>query len=319
MRASRLLSIQMMLQLRGRVSAPALAREFEVSARTIYRDMDELSAAGVPVYAEPGRNGGFVLHAGFRTRLTGLTAREAASLAFIGAPMAAEVLGSGSDARAARLKLLAGLSDASAREAERIAARFHIDPVPWYQAKPPPPFLAEAADAVWRERQIRIDYESWKDTVRRTLSPLGLVLKAGDWYLAAAVARGVRIYRVAAIKALTILDREAARPRGFNLAHHWAENAAAFEKRLKSIEITIRVSQEGRRQLGEFMPALPPRLTQADPSGGIWEGTTPWEPAPHGVRDVLRFGGELEVLAPGNFRRAVAKAAARVAAAHDDA
>ncbi len=308
----------MMLQLRGRVSASALAREFEVSVRTIYRDMDELSAAGVPVYAEPGRSGGFALHAGFRTRLTGLTAREAAALAFIGAPMAAEVLGSGSDARAARLKLLAGLSESSAREAERVAARFHIDPVPWYQARPPPPFLTVVADAVWRERQIRMDYESWKETVRRTLSPLGLVLKAGDWYLAGAIGNGVRTYRVEAIKALTVLDRDAARPRGFNLAGHWARSAAAFEKRLQSIEITIRVSQEGRRLLAERAPSLPAMLTRPDPSKDIWEGTIPWEPAPQGVRDVLRFAGELEVLAPHNFRLAVAGAGTRMAAAHND-
>lgn len=308
----------MMLQLRGRVSASALAREFEVSVRTIYRDMDELSAAGVPVYAEPGRSGGFALHAGFRTRLTGLTAREAAALAFIGAPMAAEVLGSGSDARAARLKLLAGLSESSAREAERVAARFHIDPVPWYQARPPPPFLAVVADAVWRERQIRMDYESWKETVRRTLSPLGLVLKAGDWYLAGAIGNGVRTYRVEAIKSLTVLDRDAARPRGFNLAGHWVRSAAAFEKRLQSIEITIRVSQEGRRLLAERAPSLPAMLTRADAHEDFWEGTIPWEPAPQGVRDVLRFAGELEVLAPRNFRLAVAGAGTRMAAAHND-
>ena len=130
MRASRLLSILIVLQARGRVSAEALARELEVSVRTIYRDIDQLGMAGVPVYAERGRHGGFALLGGYRTDLTGLDSKEAGAVSLIGTAQAALDLGFGADAAAARLKILASLPLGSGKVAERIAARFHLDPHP---------------------------------------------------------------------------------------------------------------------------------------------------------------------------------------------
>ena len=144
MRASRLLSILIVLQARGRVSAEALARELEVSVRTIYRDIDQLGTAGVPVYAERGRHGGFALLGGYRTDLTGLDSDEAGAVSLIGAAQAAMDLGLGADATAARLKILASLPLGGGKLAERIAARFHLDPRRGIRAPTPPPALRRA-------------------------------------------------------------------------------------------------------------------------------------------------------------------------------
>src|SRR5262245_60258218 len=175
MRASRLLSILILLQLRGRLTAEALAQEFEVSLRTIYRDIDQLSAAGIPVYADRGPGGGFSLLEGYRTKLTGLTATEADALSLAGLPGAAAALGFGEALPAARLKLLAAMPPAIGEEAGRVGERFHLDPTDWYRrAGAPPRHLSAVAEGVWREQRLKIRYESWAATVSRTVDPLGL-------------------------------------------------------------------------------------------------------------------------------------------------
>src|SRR5918992_3044124 len=156
MRASRLLSILMLLQTRGRMSAEALAEEVEVSVRTIYRDIDQLSAAGVPVYAERGRSGGFRLLDGWRTRLTGLTVAEAQALFLAGLPGPAAALGIGEAMEAGQLKLLASLPADWQRDARRVAARFHLDPVGWYRSEAPPPYLQQVAEAGWSDPALSI-------------------------------------------------------------------------------------------------------------------------------------------------------------------
>src|SRR5579862_4010287 len=172
MQASRLLSILLLLQTRGRMTAQALADEFEVSVRTIYRDVDQLSAAGVPVYADRGRLGGFQLLDGYRTKLTGLTPAEAEALFLSGLPGPAADLGLGEAMAQAQLKLLAALPGREG--AGRIVARFHLDPVGWFRGPERTDHLPALAEAVWNSRTIRIRYESWKDVVDRDLEPLGL-------------------------------------------------------------------------------------------------------------------------------------------------
>src|SRR5215210_3110841 len=161
MRASRLLSIMMLLQSRGRMSAESLAEELEVSVRTIYRDIDQLSAAGVPVYADIGRNGGFAMLDGWRTRLTGLTAPEARALFLSGLPGPASELGLGDEVAAAELKLLAALPADWQDEATRMSSRFHLDPKGWFASGHKPDYLKLVADTVWRERRLAIRYDSW--------------------------------------------------------------------------------------------------------------------------------------------------------------
>jgi predicted DNA-binding transcriptional regulator YafY len=196
----------MMLQAKGRLSAETLAEELEVSVRTIYRDIDQLSASGVPVYAETGRNGGFQLLDGWRTRLTGLTPPEAQALFLSGLPGPASQLGLGEAMASAELKLLATLPPDWQIEAQRVSSRFHLDPSGWFQRAGATDWLKPVADAVWGEYRLQLSYDSWNGMVDRVVEPFGLVLKSGLWYL---VARGesrsegglvMRTYRLDSIR-----------------------------------------------------------------------------------------------------------------------
>ncbi|MDX2237003.1 MAG: WYL domain-containing protein [Hyphomonadaceae bacterium] len=319
MRASRLLSILIQLQARGRLNAQELARAFEVSVRTIYRDIDHLSAAGVPVYAERGRDGGFALHEGYRTRLTGFTPAEAEALLFAGVGDAAGALGVGAQALAAQLKLLASLPEAASLSAQRIQARFHVDPAPWYAGAETLPHLPQLAQAVWRDRRVRIVYESWNKTAAHALDPMGLVLKNGAWYLVAAARGRPLTFRAANIAALDVLDEKAQRPPRFDLARYWTAWAAAFEKTLFSSEARVRLSPQAMRDLRANRPLLAAAAARtqrpARPPGWI-EADIPLEPGRQGVRALLALGAEAETLGPAPLRAAVAAEARRVAALH---
>lgn len=328
MRSSRLLSILLRLQLRGRVTAAELAREFEVAVRTVYRDLDALSAAGVPVHAERGRGGGIVLAPGWRTQLTGLTGAEARSLPLAGLAGAARDLGLASEAADVQLKLLASLPADAAADAGRIAERFHVDPLPWYHRPEALPLLPALAAAVWQGQRVRIAYDSWQGHAERTLSPLGLVLKGGLWYLVArAAGRGTkaapRTYRASGIRSLRVLKQPAQRPPGFVLAAHWPQAVADFEARLMAGRATVRLSPEGLRILRAVQPAAAEWAERtARPAGGAagragWvEAELPTEPDAYAARQLLRLGTEVEVLAPAALRAAVAQEAAAVARRH---
>jgi predicted DNA-binding transcriptional regulator YafY len=317
MRASRLLSILILLQMRGRLSAETLAREFEVSVRTIYRDIDQLSAAGVPVYAERGRTGGFALLDGYRTRLTGLTPGEAEALLLAGAGGAAVDLGIGAEAAAAQLKMLASLPPDSGASAQRIGARFHLDPANWYSRAEAIEILPALASAVWRDTRIRVAYESWKDLVTRELDPLGLVLKGGLWYLVAAVKGQTRTYRVSNIRSLAVLDAHFKRPARFDLARFWRGWTKDFEARLLRERAVVKLSPEGLRLLREVSPAAAEAADTAHrackPAGWI-KAEIPIESAAFAARQFLRLGADIEVIAPPALRTAIAREAKQIAA-----
>jgi len=181
MKASRLLSILMLLQSRGRLTASELAQATEVSVRTILRDVDQLSAAGVPIWGERGHAGGFQLRSGWSTQLTGMTQPEAGALLLAGLPGPATELGLGAAAASARLKLVASLPAEWREQAQRVGERLHIDPLDWYRAPDTPHGLREVADAVWKGRRLALTYESWRVAALCEIEPLGLVLKAGSW------------------------------------------------------------------------------------------------------------------------------------------
>jgi predicted DNA-binding transcriptional regulator YafY len=319
MRASRLLTILMLLQMRGRMSAAALAREFEVSVRTIYRDLDALSASGVPVYTEAGRNGGVSLHEGYRTRLTGLTTPEAAALPLAGIGTVAQELGVGTEAAAAQLKMLASLPAAAGASAQRVAQRFHLDPLPWYFRAEELDCLRALASAVWLEKRIEVEYESWSGAAKRRLDPLGLVQKGGLWYLVATARGKPRTYRVASIRRLEVLPAASSRPARFDLARYWAASTADFETRLMRERATIRISPEGCQILRAVNPAAAQSVDSTqrpcEPRGWV-VAEIPVESPTYSAKQLLRLGAEMEVLEPRELRAAVASEAKAVLTTH---
>ncbi|MFN4117921.1 helix-turn-helix transcriptional regulator [Acidovorax sp.] len=325
MRASRLLSLQMLLETRGRMSAQALSEALEVSVRTLYRDVDQLSAAGVPIYAERGRNGGFALLPGWKTTLTGLTPGEAQAVFLAGLPGPARDLGLGGDVEGAQLKLLAALPAAWRDDAQRVSARLHLDPVDWYRESEPTPHLATVAAAVWSGHQIRMQYESWTGTVERTVIPLGLVLKAGAWYLVAqsaetaqhskhsrtaagAATAGPRTYRVANIRASQVLPTPARRPARFDLPRYWAASIARFESEIFTGEATVLATAAGLKGLRALGSAVARAVAAAPPSrrqDGRVAVRIPIESVKHACGQLMRLSPQVEVLRPAALRRAL--------------
>src|ERR1700744_4229123 len=252
MLASRLLSTLMLLQSRGRMSAPDLSRELEVSIRTVYRDIDQLSAAGIPVIADRGRTGGFQLLNGFRTQLTGLTEAEAEALMLAGLPGPAAELGIADRMASGRLKLMAALPQGM--RAERVAARFHLDVTGWFRATEPVALLPTVAGAVWSERCLKIRYRQGQDANEAKIGPLGLVLKAGVWYVVALKGTALRTYRASQILAAEALDENFARPADFDLAAHWTRSSREYELGNYRGTATVKLSLRGRSLIGLLGP-----------------------------------------------------------------
>lgn len=333
MRGSRLVTILMLLQTRGRISARALAEHLEVSQRTVYRDIDELSASGVPVIVHRGAAGGFELLEGWRTTLTGLTPGESQSLFLSGLPGPLAELGLGDTAASAQLKLLAALPREWQAEAHRISARFHIDLAGWYRRLRPAPHLRALADAVWAERLVTLRYDSWSGLVERELEPLGLVNKAGEWYLVArppgaASARprggpGARTYRISNVRELAVGAGFARpRPQDFDLAAFWGESTRRFEAELRRGTATVRLTPRGQRLLRDASSAVEEALdaAAAAPGGIDADGRLlaeiPTESLEHATSQLLALGTEVEVLAPPELRARVRDTARAIAASH---
>jgi predicted DNA-binding transcriptional regulator YafY len=309
MRSSRLLSILMLLQARPRMTARELAGELEVSLRTVYRDVEALSAAGVPVYAEQGRAGGYRLVDGYRTRLTGLTEDEALSLFMVGLPGPAAALGLGQEAASAERKLLAALGPAQRVRAGRLRDRFRLDVSAWYHPAEDPPHLAALAGAVLDDRVVEVVYHRWQEPreVERRLAPYGLVLKNGTWYLAAASDGQVRTYRVSHVLRLTPTAERFERPADFALGEWWAGHLDDFDRRRLSRTAVVRVSPALVRRLPDLSDAaLRESVRGVPPDADGW--TTVELPVEHddvAARQLLPHGGDVEVVSPGSLRELV--------------
>ena len=306
MRASRLLSILTTLQARGCVTAPELAEACEVSVRTIYRDVDALALAGIPIYAERGAQGGFRLLDGYRVRLNGLSLTEAEALFMAGLPGPAAALGLDGAMNAAQAKLMAALPDNLRPAASRMQARFHLDAPAWFGESDEPEHLRTISDAVLGDRPIDIRYRSWKAEKRRRVAPLGLVLKGGSWYLAGAVDGHVRTYRVARILDCELCDGTFTRPSDFDLAAYWRSATERLEAELHPNEAVVRLSPFGIKLLQVLsQPYVSARTRIADETDAdgwrvatVPTGTTLW----HAAADMLRLGVEAEVLGPPELR-----------------
>ncbi|GAU69502.1 putative DeoR family transcriptional regulator [Streptomyces sp. NBRC 110611] len=337
MRAARLIKMVLLLQSRPSMTGAELARELEVSERTVARDVLSLSEAGVPVYADRGRAGGYRLIGGYRTRLTGLGRSEAEALFLSGVPSALREMGLADAASAARLKVSAALLPELRGAATDAAQRFHLDAPAWYQEPETPALLPALADAVWDDRRIVARYLRKDTEVQRELEPYGLVLKAGVWYLAARTQGDFRVYRVdrfIAIDSITFdsiaTDSEHpesggrgrfAREASFDLPAFWAERAEQFARSLLREEVVVRLSARGVLQLPYVTERAAAReaIDKARAAGGPDEHgrltvTLPVESAEVAYAQLLALGPEGEILAPSELRARFTTAAHRTAA-----
>ncbi|MFI1160195.1 helix-turn-helix transcriptional regulator [Streptomyces sioyaensis] len=333
MRAARLIKMVLLLQARPSMTAAELARELEVSERTVARDVLSLSEAGVPVYADRGRAGGYRLIGGYRTRLTGLGRSEAEALFLSGVPTALREMGLADAASAARLKVSAALRPELRDAASGAAQRFHLDAPGWYQEPEPPELLPAIADAVWDDRRITARYLRKDTEVARELEPYGLVLKAGVWYLAARVEGDYRVYRVDRFTAVAAdegagaagvaeaSDGRFSRDESFDLPAFWAERAAQFARSILREEVVLRLSARGVHQLPYVTERAAAReaIARAQAASGPDEQgrltvTLAVESAEVAYAQLLSLGPEGEILAPGELRTRMAAAARRTAA-----
>ncbi len=319
MRASRLLSILTTLQAKGHVTAQALADECEVSLRTIYRDVDALSAAGIPIYSERGSSGGYRLLDGYKVRLNGLSSTEAEALFLAGLTRQAADMGLGTVAASARKKLLAALPETMRSDAMR--ARFYLDAPGWFSEGETLAHLPLVADAVWNERAIRMRYQSREAETERRVEPLGIVLKGGVWYLAARADGNTRTYRISRILELALLEERFEYPEAFDLEAYWAESTRRYETALHPNQAELFLSPWAIEVMDEFLPpsVRSGAVVSSETDARGWRRVTlSVGSATHAAMEVLRFGGEAEVVGPPELRAEMAKVVALLAKTYCD-
>ena len=313
MKSDRLLSILLLLQTRGRVPAHELAERLEVSVRTIYRDIEALSASGVPVYAERGRHGGIHLLDGFRTDVTGLTADESRALFVLAAQGAHTALGLDAAFGSALRKVMAALPAPHRPAAEAASRRILVDATRWKGGPQPTVDLSSLQDAVFADRRLRLRYRHSGDTAPHTytVDPYGLVSKAGVWYLVADHRGRPRLYRADRARSATPLPEPVRRRPGIELADVWEELRRQVEDRQGEFEVTVRV----RREFLDMFLRVAASMLAALPEAA---GDQPWVTARlsydsvREVRQLLMFTDRVEVLEPPEARAELARAAAEV-------
>lgn len=307
MRASRLLAILTTLQAKGHVTAQTLAAECEVSVRTIYRDVDALSAAGIPIYSVQGSSGGYRLLDGYRVRLNGLSSTEAEALFLAGLTRQADDLGMGAVAASARAKLLAALPEAMRSGAMK--ARFHFDAPAWFADPETLEHLPAIADAVWNQHPIHMRYQSRQTDKERLVEPVGIVLKGGAWYLVAQVHDEVRTFRVSRISQMTVLDERFEYPKAFDLESYWTESIRRYEVGLHPNRAEIRLSPRGIDMMEELLPPYVRNgavVSEEADARGWRQVSVSVGSMTHAAMEILRFGTDAEVVGPSELRAEMA-------------
>ncbi|MFJ9842975.1 helix-turn-helix transcriptional regulator [Kitasatospora sp. NPDC101155] len=326
MKADRLLSILLLLQTRGRVPATELAERLEVSVRTIYRDVESLSAAGVPVFTERGRHGGINLLPGYRTDVTGLTADEARALFVLSAQGAHSDLGLDGALGSALRKVMAALPAPHRPAAERVSERILVDPARWMQGAQPGagsgPDLGELQYAVFADRRLRLRYRhsGTPAPVDYTVDPYGLVSKASVWYLVADLHAEPRLFRADRVLAAETTEETVRRRTGVGLGEVWAVLREQVERVPKELPVRVRVR---RGRLDMFLRIHGSRIAELPPEAGTgpaeeWVELAMAFSSPAAVRSLLAFGADVEVLAPPTARRELARSAAEALRLYQD-
>jgi len=315
MRADRLLSIMLLLQVHQRITARELARRLEVSERTIHRDMEALGMAGVPVFAERGSTGGWALVEEYRTNLTGLNKSEIQALFLTKPARLLADLGLDKASDGAFIKLLAALPAMYRSDAEYVRQRIYLDTAGWSRTEESVAFLPVIQQAVWQERKLRFTYDRGDcPAAERLVDPLGLVAKGSAWYLVAGVEGDVRSYRVSRVKDALVTDDPSVRPKEFDLAAYWEQSAASFKANLPQYRTTVRVRREIFPRIG-FAGRFA-RIEQADqPDEAGWvKVSIRFDVEEMACEYVLSFGAQMEVLEPDSLREKVIKMAEGVLA-----
>lgn len=306
MRAERLLSILLLLQANRRMTSRQLAERLEVSPRTIHRDMDALSAAHVPIYAERGQGGGWVLDEDYRIELPGLTEPEIQAL-FLSSPrrvLADLQLQQASDS--GLIKLLSALSPEARRDAEYVRQRIYIDLSGWRNSAEDVSLLPELQAAIWQDQKLRLDYRRADGMVReRLVDPLGLVAKGSVWYLVAAVQGDIRTFRVSRVLAAEMLAERSERPAGFDLEAYWSQSHVEFLSALPQYHATIRVRQTALADIRRtWRYAHLYEIGEPD-AGDRIVVSVDFETEDEASRNVLSLGAAIEVMDPPELREKV--------------
>lgn len=314
MRADRLLSILLLLQIHKHMTARELATRLEVSERTIHRDMEALGASGVPVTAERGIGGGWSLLNSYHTNLTGLNAAEVQTL-FLNKPaQLLSDLGLHGASESALIKLLATLPTLSRHNAEYARQRIHIDMGGWHRAEENIACLPILQEAVWQERKLRFTYQRSNNDmlVERLGDPLGLVAKGSTWYLVATVEGEQRTYRVSRIQEATLLDEAALRPPSFDLATYWEQSTIQFKAQLPRYDATIRTHSDTLSWIRYiFKYARIEQTSQPDDTGWITLSIQ-CETEEEACQYILGLGTHAEVIAPHSLRERILQRAQEV-------
>lgn len=317
MRADRLLSLLLILQERKMVKARELAERLNVSERTIYRDMDVLSGAGVPVYAEPGPSGGFALLEDYRTNLTGLNEAEVQALAIFNVPETLTDIGLSRSLETGLLKLAAAVPPLHQLAAERIQQRLYIDTSPWFHRREAVPHLERLREAVWQDRHVSFRYSKPNGTQKEVPArPYALAAKDGLWYLVAETDDGMRVYRVSRITDLAISGTSFQRRPAFELASFWEDWCRSFEKSRPRYPVIVRLAPGAIDLLPDFMQEyMRHMMADADPEPNGWRRVTlDFEREHLALTQAMSLGRMMEVLEPVELRQRVAAVAAELTA-----
>ncbi|AWS43766.1 YafY family protein [Streptosporangium sp. 'caverna'] len=317
MRADRLVSLVLLLRQYGRLSAAALARELEVSTRTVLRDIEALSAAGVPVYAERGRHGGFALLPGFRTELTGLNPDEALALLVAGSRRGAQAFGLGSALASAMLKVVDALPESYRDTAAGAAERLLIDPQTdllsrrLVDEEVPDTVVAEVLRAVFTGRRLRIHYAAVDQTPTwRTVDPIGLVTVRDRGYLLATRSGADRTYRLSRVLAAEELAEPAQRPDRVDLDRAWQERSTRFRAGGDQVTVLVRMNPARREELAGT--ALAVLAEETDPDGRLRLEVT-FQDQRHAEWALWQLATDAEALAPQWLRTSLRDRAAAIA------
>lgn len=300
MRADRLISILLLLQNYGRLTTKELADRLEVSERTIHRDMEALSIAGIPVFAERGANGGWALSEGYRTQLTGMKTEEMQSLLLAHSSSLLRDLGLGSVFEDAFQKLLASFPVRLREDAELVRRRIHVDGAGWHPSDESLAALPTVQEAVWQEKKLYFEYQREEDAVERTVEPLGLVAKSSIWYLVAAVEGELRTYRVSRMKRARMLEEFFERPDSFDLAAWWEQSTRQFRERLPQYPTRLRLSAQAlsRASRQRYM-----KLLHTGPEVNGWiEAEVEFHTLDSACEILLAYGPLVKVLEPAELR-----------------